>query len=194
MGCSARAPRTFPAAAAEQAQRALAAWQEAVSRAASLGPSRLLYEARISQGLARTSGTLAVRIGAGEVEANLSGPFGSPLARYEKGALVGEGIRAIPIGGDELRSLLAGVWTAGVPTVAGAREDQALLVWDGTPRVEEVLDLAQARGSTLRVSRADGTILATYSGTADPWPSRIEISELRSGSKLRLALLAREPL
>src|SRR5207244_13025805 len=121
-----------------------APWQEAVSRAASLGPSRLLYEARISQGLARTSGTLAVRIGAGEVEANLSGPFGSPLARYENGALVGEGIRAIPIGEDELRSLLAGVWTAGAPSVAGALDDQALLVWDGTPRVEAVLDLAQA--------------------------------------------------
>lgn len=192
--CAGRARRSFLPAAERESLQALSAWREAVERADSLGPSKLLYNARLSQGLLRVSGTLAVRQGPGNLEATLTGPFGSPVARYADGALLGEGVAALAFGPDELRALLGGVWRGEAPQVAGIDAGDALLKWSGAEDVEGVFDVAEARFKSLRVAGAQGTILATYSGSLNPWPERIDVEEVRSGSKLRLKLLARETL
>ncbi len=193
-GCAGRARRSFVPAAERESREALSAWRQAVERADSLGPSKLLYNARLSQGLLHVSGTLAVRQGPGNLEATLTGPFGSPVARYADGALLGEGVAALAFGPDELRALLGGVWRGEAPEVAGIDAGDALLRWSGAEDVEGVFDVAEARFKSLRVAGAQGTILATYSGSLNPWPERIDVEEVRSGSKLRLKLLAREPL
>ena len=61
--CAGRRSPLFVPAAREDADRAIASWRDSVARADSRGPARLLYEARVSQGLFRMSGTLAVREG-----------------------------------------------------------------------------------------------------------------------------------
>jgi hypothetical protein len=154
--------------------------------------SRLLYDARLSQGLAHAPGILAVRQSPGSVEASLTGAFGTPIASYTDGALRGAGIKPLAISPGELRSLLAGVWERGEPQVQGFGAGEALLVWNEEERVEGVLDVTEARFHSLAISRPEGKILSTYSGDWDPWPSRIEVVDARTGAKLRLTLIGRE--
>lgn len=163
-----------------------------MARANALPPARLLYETRVSQGPFHSSGTLAVRDEGGVLEATLTGAFGSPLARYSAGALRGEGLRPVVISPDQMRWLLAGVWKDDSPRVEGIDGGDALLRWRGSDLVEGVLDIATSRFKSLEISRAEGKILATYSGAADAWPRRIELEDLGSGGKLKLTLIAAE--
>ncbi len=194
IGCAARAPRAFEPAGAEEAARALAAWQEALNRADLLGPARLLYDARLVQGILHLPGTLAVTQRPGHLEATLAGPFGKTVARYQDGALQGEEIQQLAVEPEELRSLLAGVWKSATPQVAGVHGADALLKWEGSGEIAAVLDLPRSRLRTLTIARPQGEISAAYSGEFAPWPERIEIEEARSGNKLRLVLIGREPL
>lgn len=192
--CASRAlPRFDPAGAAEAA-RVLEIWESALERADRSAASRLLYDASVSQGLARIPGTLAVSQRPGSVEATLTGPFGSPIARYEAGVLRGDRLRPLAIEPEELRALLAGVWRGEAPEVAGVRDGLALLRWEGMGRVEGVLDVEAGRLASLRIVRPQGELVARYSGRWDPWPQRIELHEGSSGSKVRLSLIGLEPL
>lgn len=192
--CAGRRQPVFVAAAREEAERAVAAWREAVARADARGPARLLYDARVSQGPFRMSGTLAVSEKPGSVEAVLSGPFGDPIARYSEGALRGNGIRPIAIEADELRSLLAGVWRgSSAPRVEGIHGGEALLRWSGGEEVEGVLDMEAARFKSIQVTRSEGAITAEYPGDVASWPRRIDLRDRRSGNAMRLALIAAEP-
>jgi hypothetical protein len=194
-GCATRGlPRFAPATAVESA-RALETWADALRRAGSLQAARLLYDASARSGLVRVSGTLAVAQAADRVDAVLTGPFGAPLARYENGALRGERLRPIAVRPEELRALLAGVWTSGAPSVAGARAGKVLLRWESDgQRAEGVLDVAAGRLTLLRITRSEGELTARYSGPAAPWPEKIELEEGRTGNRLELSLIAREPL
>src|SRR5206468_2458431 len=116
-GCASRTP-TFGPAGIEDSRRALDAWRDALQRADSLGPARLLYDARMSPGMVRMPGTLAV---------------------------------------------------------------------------EGVLEVSQARLATLSIVRPEADLLATYSGRLDPWPERIALEDRRTGRRLELTLVAREP-
>jgi len=192
--CAGRRRPLFVPAAQEGAARAIASWRESVARADSRGPARLLYEARVSRGPLRMSGTLAVREGKRTVDATLAGPFGDPVARYDEGALRGKGIGPIAIEEDELRWLLAGAWKGSMPPeVAGVLGQDALLRWSDRQRVEGVIDVPRARFRSLRIERAEGAIAATYSGETSDWPRRIELEDLKTGNKLRLTLIAAEP-
>jgi hypothetical protein len=193
--CATRRPPVFAPAAREEAERAVAAWKDAVSKADARGSARLLYEARVSQGPFRMSGTLAVSEKPGSVEAVLSGPFGDPIARYSEGALRGNGIRPIAIEPDELRSLLAGVWRgSSAPRVEGIHGREALLRWSGEEEeVEGVLDIEAARFRSIQVTRSEGAITAEYPGDVAPWPQRIDLRDRRSGNAMRLALIGSEP-
>ena len=193
-GCAARRPPDFAPAQGEEIERAVESWRAAVARAEGLPPSRLLYQARLTQHLGQWSGTLAVTESANRVEASLTGPFGSPIATYADGQLKGERIRTLSIGPEDFRSLLAGVWKRPEPRVRGVHAGDALLVWDGEPAVEGVLDVSGARFRSLSVSRPDGSILATYSAAFDPWPAQISIEESASGARMKLKLLTRENL
>ncbi len=193
--CAGRRPPLFVPAAREDADRAIASWRDSVSRADSRGPARLLYEARVSQGPFRMSGTLAVREGQRTVDATLAGPFGDPVARYGGGALRGNGIRPIAIEEEELRWLLAGAWKGSTaPEVAGVGGQDALLRWSGGQQVEGVIDVPRARFKSLRIKRSEGTIAAIYSGELSTWPRRIELEDLKTGNTLRLTLVAAEPV
>jgi hypothetical protein len=193
--CAGRRQPVFAPAAREDAERAIASWREAVARAGSRGPARLLYEARVSQGPFRMSGTLAVREGRRTVDATLAGPFGDPIARYGEGALRGNGIRPIAIEEEELRWLLAGAWKGSTPPeVAGVVGEDALLRWSGAEQVEGVIDVPRSRFKSLRITRSEGAIAATYSGGSADWPGRIELEDLRTGNALRLTLLAADPV
>ena len=192
--CAGRRQPVFTPAAGEEAERALSAWSEAVARAEASGAARLLYEARVSQGPFRMSGTLAVQQSAAGVEAMLSGPFGDAIARYTDGALRGNGIRPIRIAPEELRWLLAGIWKGDeTPAVGGINGQDALLRWTGKEQVDGILDLARGRFKSVNVARAEGAIAASYSGEGSPWPQRIELKDLGSGYTLRLTLVATEP-
>ena len=190
--CASRGPRAFPPAGPEEARQALAAWTRAVERADSLAPGRLLYECRVSQGLFHVSGTLAVVETRESLEATLTGPFGSPVARYSDGALRGEGIRPLSLPAEQLRWLLAGVWKAEGPSVAGFEGGDALLRWSVPVEAAGVLDVATSRFGSIEVSRAEGRIRAGYSGLVAGRPGSIEIEDLASGGKLRLTLVAAE--
>ena len=191
--CAGRRPPVYAPAAREEAERAIAAWRESVSRADSLGPARLLYEARVSQGPFRMTGTLAVRDGPRAVDANLAGPFGDSVARYEEGALRGKNIQPIAIEADQLRWLLGGAWKgSAAPEVAGVDGRDALLRWSGRQEVEAVIDVSRARFKSLRIKRSEGAMAATYSGEASSWPQRIDLEDLKSGNTLRLVLIATE--
>ncbi len=192
--CAGRRRPLFTPAAREDAERAIASWRDSVARVDSRGPARLLYEARVSQGPLRMSGTLAVREGRRAVDATLAGPFGDPVARYGDGALRGKGIRPIAIEEDELRWLLAGVWKgAAAPEVAGVGGEDALLRWGGGQQVEAVFDVPRARFKSMRISRSEGAIAATYSGEFSARPRSIELEDLKTGNTLRLTLIAVEP-
>ena len=191
--CAGRRQPAFAPAAAEDAQRALSAWSDAVSRAEARGSARLLYEAHVSRGPFGMTGTLAVQESSAGLEATLSGPFGDAIARYSDGALRGNGIKPIRIDPDELKWLLAGVWKGReAPAVAGMEGRMALLRWPGSEPVEGILEVASGRFRSVKVTRAEGAIAATYSGESAPWPAEIELEDLGSGNTLRLKLLASE--
>ena len=193
--CAGRSRPVYAPAAREEAERAIAAWRDSLSRADSRGPARLLYEARVSQGPFRMSGTLAVRESLRTVDATLAGPFGDAVARYTDGALRGNGIRPIAIEAEELRWLLAGAWKGSDdPEVAGVDGSDALLRWSGSQQVEGVIDVPRARFKSLRIKRSEGAISATYSGEPSAWPQKIDLQDLKSGNTLRLALIAAEPV
>ena len=139
------------------------------------------------------SGTLAVQELPAGIEATLSGPFGDAVARYEDGALRGNGIRPIRIDPDELRWLLAGVWKGReAPVVVGMNGEVALLRWTGEESVDGILDVVRGRFKSVRVTRAEGAIAASYSGEGSAWPEQIELEDLGSGNTLRLKLVAAE--
>ncbi len=141
------------------------------------------------------SGTLAVLEGPRTVDATLAGPFGDAVARYAEGALRGNGIWPIVIPAEELRWLLAGVWSGSdAPEVAGVAGQEALLRWGGAQNVEGVLDVSRAQFKSLRITRREGAIAATYSGEASSWPQRIDLVDLKSGNTMRLTLVAAEPV
>lgn len=162
-------------------------------RADSQGPVRLLYDVKMSEGLLKVPGTLAVEALPGKLEATMTGPFGSPIARYASGVLEARGAKPLPLEPEELLSLLAGVWRT-APQVAGARSGEILLRFAGSERVEGVLDLAGSRLTSLRIERAGADLFAIFSGKLDPWPEKISIEDRRSGRRLLLALVAREPV
>jgi hypothetical protein len=191
--CVGRRQPVFAPAAREEVERALSVWGDAVARAEARGGARLLYEARVSRGPFRMSGTLAVQESPEGVEATLSGPFGDAIARYTNGALRGNGIRPIRIDPDELRWLLAGIWKGReAPVVAGMDGEAALLRWTGKEPVDGILDVARGRFKSVKVTRAEGAIAATYSGGDSSWPGQIELEDLGSGNSLRLKLVASE--
>lgn len=195
-GCASRpAPRHFLAAGEEQAAQALAAWKSAVARSGTMGPSRLLYDAKIRQGLGSISGTLAIESST-PVRGQLSGPFGSILAVYADGVLRGDKVPPIALAPEPLLWLLAGVWQSGIPRVEGIdiEADDALLVWSGSSPARGVIRMSDARFSSIRADRAEGPIEAAYEGVADPWPEKITLTDARSGNTLRLVLQAKEPL
>ncbi|MEO8189957.1 MAG: hypothetical protein ABI682_06410 [Acidobacteriota bacterium] len=192
-GCASRgaAPRQFAPAGPEQTLRAASAWREAVARSETLGPARLLYDSKVRQGIGSLSGTLAVSTD--PVGATLTGAFGTTLATYANGALRGEKILPVAIDPEPLLWMLAGVWKSGPPEVRGFQGEDALLGWDGDVRARAVLNVPAARFTSLTVERGGKTLEATYAGTCDPWPSRLEIRDMSSGSSLRLTLVGREP-
>ncbi len=153
---------------------------------------RLLYDAWMSEGILKVPGTLAVEARPERLEATLTGPFGSPVARYASGVLEAEGANSIPLDPEELRAVLAGIWR-GAPQVAGMRDGETLLRFSGADEVEGVLELADARLTSLRIVRPEGEVVATYSGRLDPWPEKVTIEDRRTGKRLRLTLVAREP-
>ena len=191
-GCASRAarPRQFGPAAPEQAGRATAAWREAVARSETLEPSRLLYDAKVRQGIGSVSGTLAVSTH--PVGATLTGAFGTTLATYSDGTLHGDRFAPVSIGPEPLLWMLAGVWKAGAPEVLGVQGEDALLAWDGEVAARAVLNVPAARFTSLRVESGGKTLEATYAGTVEPWPTRLEILDVSSGSSLRLTLVGRE--
>jgi hypothetical protein len=192
--CASRpAARHFLPASEEQAARSLAAWKTAVARADAAGSSRVLYDAKIRQGIASVSGTLAL-VTSPPVRGTLSGPFGSTLAEYSDGALQGEKLQRIEIEPESLLALLAGAWKSGTPRVDGIDGGDALLVWDDGSRTQGVLDVASAAFRSLRVERSEGAVEAVYDGIPAPWPPRLTLTDLRSGNSIRLTLQAREPL
>lgn len=170
----------------------LAAWSRAVERADALGSSRLLYDARIIQGLLHVPGTLSVTQAPGRLDATLAGPFGNVLARYADGALGGEGIRPLRVAPEDLRSLLAGVWRKGTPRVAGIAGEEGLLSWDDPEPAEAVLDVDAAQLRSLKVTAGEGTLEARYSGEFSPWPTRLELEDAGTGNRLRLTMLGNE--
>ena len=191
--CAGRRQPAFAAAAGEDAQRALSVWGDAVGRAEARGNARLLYEARVSRGPFGMSGTLAVQESPAGIQATLSGPFGDVIASYSDGALRGSGIRPIRIDSDELRWLLAGIWKGReAPVVAGMNGETALLRWPGKEPVDGILDVASGRFKSVKVTRAEGAIEATYSGEKSSWPALIELEDLGSGNALHLKLVAIE--
>lgn len=190
--CASRQP-VFAPAGADDSRRALAAWESALARADSQGPVRLLYDVKMSDGLLKVPGTLAVEALPGKLEATMTGPFGSPIARYASGVLEARGARPLPLEAGELLSLLSGVWRT-PPEVAGARSGETLLRFTGGEPVEGVLDLAGSRLASLHIERAQADLFASYSGKLDPWPEKISIEDRRSGRRLELTLVAREPV
>ena len=190
------ARRHFDPAGPEDVREALTAWSEVQERAASLPPSRLLYDARMgTSGLPSVPGTLAVTYGGDRIRgASLTGPFGSHIADYGDGVITGDDRKAFVVDPDALRSVLAGVWAGSPASVAGRNGMDFLLVWNGAYRAEAVLDLQERRLRSLSLSGSGGTLSVSYAGRVQPWPERIALKEDRSGRSLTLALIATEPL
>ena len=193
--CAGRRSPTFAPAGLEESARALDAWRQSVERA-EIRPARLLYDARVLQGPFRMSGTLAVRAGERSVEATLAGPFGDTLASYSGGVFTGKNVKPLFIDEQELRWLLAGAWRgAGQPEIGGASGGKALLRWTAPEKAEAVLDVSAARLDSLEVRRREGAIRATYPDEpATGRPRRIELEDLVSGNRMKLTLVAAEPI
>lgn len=191
-GCASRTP-AFGPPGIEESRQALAAWQSALARADSQGPVRLLYDVKMSDGLLKVPGTLAVEALPEKVEATMTGPFGSPIARYASGVLEARGAKPLPLDADELLSVLSGVWRT-PPQVAGVRSGETLLRFSGREPVEGVLDVPGSRLASLRIERPEADLFASFSGKLDPWPEKISIEDRRSRRRLDLTLVAREPV
>jgi len=193
-GCaSTRARRHFAPANEDQAARAIASWREAVARAETLPPSRLLYAARIKQGIGTASGTLAIST-APPVRGTLAGPFGTPLAVYADGVLSGDKLAPVEIEPEPLLALLAGAWKEEGPEVRGVDGDEALLVWSRSSRAEGVLRIGEARFVSIHAERRGRAFQAEYSGALRPWPEQVTLTDVASGSTMRLTLQAQEPV
>ena len=126
---------------------------------------------------------------ADSVSAVLTGPFGSPLARYENGALTGEGIRPVPIEPAALHAIITGAWSAAEPAVTGISGYAARLAWPG---VEGILDVPRSVFESLRVDRPEGSVEAVYEGARNPLPEKVDVQDLKSGSHLKLTLIGME--
>jgi hypothetical protein len=187
--CGARA---FAPITADEASRASAAWEEARRRADPRQDANLLYDAAISQGVASTHGTLAVRLRGETAEGTLSGAMGATLATYRDGVLRGEKLEPVRLPERQLRAVLAGVWTDAPPEVRGQRGSEVLLQWGEPDAAAGVFDLGRGELVRLTVRRAEGELEATYAGTRAPWPQKIDIAEKKTGSRLKLTLLSRE--
>lgn len=173
----------------------MAAWRDAVRRADSLPPSRLLYDARFGRTGVQMSGTLAVVATPENLRATATGPFGSALAQYENGALRFKGREPLFLDPDLLRGALAGIWKDGPPTIVGSSGADRLLRWNGQGvTAEAVFDVTAARVKSLRVTGAHGEVSVVFSGAFDPWPRVVELSETKSGQHLRLKRVAIEPI
>lgn len=194
--CAGAAARRFDPAGPEDVREALEAWSAIRERAASLPPSRLLYDARLgTSGLPSVPGTLAVTYGGDRIRsASLTGPFGSHVADYGDGVITGEDRKAFVVDAEALRSVLAGVWAGPPVSVAGRRGMEFLLVWDGAYRAEGVLDLQERRLRSLNLSGSGGKLSIAYAGRSEPWPERVALKEDSSGRSLSLSLIATEPL
>ncbi|MEX1243683.1 MAG: hypothetical protein WEB59_00610 [Thermoanaerobaculia bacterium] len=194
--CAARtAARHFAPASPVQVRAALTAWDAAADRAASLPPSRLLYDARMGSGVASLPGTLAVTYEGRLIQrASLTGPFGSKIAEYASGTVTGEDRRAFVVDPEALSAVLAGTWP-GVPSgVAGCDGAECLLVWNGATSVAGVVDVEASQVRSLVIAGQSGRLAVVYDGAANPWPERIALREERSARSLSLRLAAIEPL
>jgi hypothetical protein len=192
--CAAR--RQFGPAAPEDVREALSAWERVQERAASLPPSRLLYDARLgTSGMPSLPGTLAVTYEGDRIRrASLTGPFGSRIADYGDGVITGDDRKAFLVDPEAMRSVLAGAWAGPPASVAGRNGLDFLLVWNGAYRAEGVLDLQAPRLRSLSLSGSGGTLAVSYGGRVEPWPERIDLKDDRSGRSLSLSLIATEPL
>jgi hypothetical protein len=188
----ARRRHDFRPAGPAEGDRALAAWGEALARGASLPPSRLLYEARLSRGLGNVRGTLAMTVDEARLEGTLAGPFGRPLARIVGGVVEAEGGTPFPVEPEQLRALLSGTWPFGEPQVHGIDGKAALLTWSAPRPAHAVLDTTTRRLSSLALTDPRGDIEAYYDGDFSPWPEKIDLTEKRTGNRLRLTLAGRE--
>lgn len=186
----------FQSVGEEQRAPTLAAWKDAVRRADSLPPSRLLYDAKFGQGGLKISGTLAVVATPESVHATATGPFGSMLAQYEDGLLQLKGRDPLFLDPELLRGALAGIWREGPPTIVGASGEDRLLRWNGAGGVvtEAVFDVGAARVKSLRVTGAHREVLVVFSGAFDPWPQVLDLSDPKSGQSLRLRRVAVEKI
>jgi hypothetical protein len=192
-----RPARTFPPASADDATQALAAWASARERAATLPPSRLLYDAKMSSGATPTvPGTLAVTYdGTSVVTASLTGPFGSRVVEYRDGVLTGQDRQAFVVDPEALRAVLAGFWNGDTPSVEGFDAGQSLLSLDAAgARVLAVLDVASRSLVSMDVTGPSGHLLVDYSGTTDPWPARLTVRDEARKKSLALKLVAVEPI
>lgn len=190
--CASRGAASFAPLSADRAARAIEVWKEAVARAGEEADVNLLYDAKLSQGLLHSDGTLAVRLRGERVDGALAGPFGAPIATYENGELRGEKLQPVRLPPRQLRAILAGAWPGTAPAVVGERGSEVLLRWSGDDAADGVFDVARGELRSLRVARSDADLEAQFLGSRNPWPDRIEIDEKRTGSKLRLKLISRE--
>ena len=98
-----------------------------------------------------------------------------------------------------LRAVLSGAWPGEPSSVEGCDGDECLVVWpprgaaSGRVAVSGVVDRRAARLRSLLLEGGRGTLVVTYEGEIDPWPTRLSAVEERSGRSLRLTLAAREP-
>jgi len=188
--------RAFPPADETFRARALAAWREALQRADSLPPSRLLYDAKFGKGAVKAPGNLAVVARSDSLTAKATGPLGGELGAYEDGRFHGKGGESYFLDPQLLRGVLAGVWRGGQPTVAGADGGEGLLRWQaaGGAVAEGVFDIAAARLKSLRVKGPSGEVTVEFSGAFDPWPEGVLLADIRSGRTLRLRRVAIEAI
>ena len=196
-GCATRrAAASFTPASEEQARQALDAWSSIRRRGDALAPARLLYDAKMSnQGAPSVPGTLAVTYDGSDVtRASLTGPFGKPVAEYANGAITGGGSRPFPIDPRVLKSVLAGEWPGDPSSVAGCDGTSCLLQFPGPIRADAVVDRAEARLVSLRITGEAGALSVTYGGAAPaPWPERVAVEDERNSRRLALHLVASEP-
>ncbi|MDQ2979574.1 MAG: hypothetical protein M3R62_10150, partial [Acidobacteriota bacterium] len=120
--------------------------------------------------------------------------FGSTLAIYEDGALRGDRFPPVVLEPETFLSILAGVWSAPSPEVRGFEAGDALLVWQSAYPVQGVLDVPGQRFRSLLLVRDGRAFEASYSGSVDPWPARVELEDTSTANRLSLSLQAREPL
>lgn len=193
---SAVAYHGFAPADPEAQERSLRAWDEALKRADSLPPSRLLYDLKYSKGALRASGTLAIVAGSQDLTAAVTGPFGAQLGEYRDGAFRLRDQEPLRVDARLLRGILAGVWKGGAPKVVGADSGQSLLRWEaaGGVVIDAVLDLSDARLRSLRARGPNGELSVAFPDGFSPWPDVVEIVSATTGQTLRLKKDSSEPI